>query len=141
MVGEVFEEGREAQNSSDSEVMIRRSNQRLLRSSPLHRQGNSENLSLSIDSPNKEISKLVSIGKAIGVDLNNKEILFKNLVDNGKETKRKRVKDLVVENNISFLCLQETKSAIKHEWQVASIWGKKKMGFEALDSRGNSAGI
>ncbi|KAJ9545225.1 hypothetical protein OSB04_024932 [Centaurea solstitialis] len=59
----------------------------------------------------------------------------------GKESKRSWAKKMVSDHKISFLCLQETKVVIEHEWQVKSVWGGNNLGFAALDSSGNSAGI
>ena len=54
----------------------------------------------------------------------------------GKEYKRKWVKDLVTEHKVCFLCIQETKAVIDHEWQARSIWGRNDVNFAALDSMG-----
>ncbi|KAJ9547296.1 LOW QUALITY PROTEIN: hypothetical protein OSB04_019839 [Centaurea solstitialis] len=59
----------------------------------------------------------------------------------GKETKRRWLKDMVLAHKIIFLCVQETKTVINSDWQVASVWGKNRMDFVALDSVGNSSGI
>ncbi|KAJ9542202.1 LOW QUALITY PROTEIN: hypothetical protein OSB04_028708 [Centaurea solstitialis] len=156
-VGDAFARNRDSQVSSDSECMIRRSNKRIMETPSQLGQGNSEAVSLSIDSPIHDLHKLVSVGNAIGVDLNNQEeLLMKvagigdwlmlkflswNINGMGKETKCKWVKDLVLEHKISFLCLQETKTPIKEDWQVARVWGKPNMKFSSLDSVGNSSGI
>ncbi|KAJ9556157.1 hypothetical protein OSB04_010771 [Centaurea solstitialis] len=69
------------------------------------------------------------------------KILSWNINGMGKETKRKWVKDIVATQKISFLCLQETKMVVEHDWQVSSVWGRKSMEFVALDSCGHSSGI
>ncbi|KAJ9547331.1 hypothetical protein OSB04_019874 [Centaurea solstitialis] len=64
-----------------------------------------------------------------------------NLNGLGKQSKRSWVKTLVAEHNVKFLCIQETKTAVQHHWQVKSIWGQKGFDFASLDSSGNSSGI
>ncbi|KAJ9568335.1 hypothetical protein OSB04_004301 [Centaurea solstitialis] len=68
-------------------------------------------------------------------------LLSWNLNGMGKASKCKWVKDLVKAKNISLLCLQETKTAIKFDWQVKSVWGKRSTEFAAIDLSGNSSGI
>ncbi|KAJ9561162.1 LOW QUALITY PROTEIN: hypothetical protein OSB04_006322 [Centaurea solstitialis] len=121
LVGEVFFGGRDTQESSDSECLIKSSNQRLLNQNvPSH--------STSLDSPILDSSKLNSVGKAIGLRTRLMlKVLSWNINDMGKETKR-------AEHKISFLCLQETKTSICHDWQVNSVWGRKNCNFVALDS-------
>ncbi|KAJ9535114.1 hypothetical protein OSB04_un001810 [Centaurea solstitialis] len=78
-VGDPYVEGRENQASSDSECLVRRSNKQILKSAPSSQQGTFD----SLDSPISDLGKLVSIGKAIGLDLENKEGFLLNLVENG----------------------------------------------------------
>ncbi|KAJ9567980.1 hypothetical protein OSB04_003946 [Centaurea solstitialis] len=112
LVEDAFAGNRDDQASSDSEVMIRRSNKRFLVS-------NSQ----------------------FGQEWDMLKILSWNINGMGKDTKCKWVKDLVAEHKTSFVCLQETKTVIKEEWQVAKVWGKPNMDYSSLDSVGNSAGI
>ncbi|KAJ9564378.1 hypothetical protein OSB04_000344 [Centaurea solstitialis] len=85
LVGEAFVVNREIQESLDSECLIRRSNQRILSSSPKIILNNPSLSSLSHESPIQEVRKLVSIGNAIGINLENKEDLLLNLLGKGDE--------------------------------------------------------
>lgn len=69
------------------------------------------------------------------------KVLSWNINGMGKESKCKWSKDRVAEHKISFLCLQETKSSITADWQVARVWGRNSWDFASLDAVGNSSGI
>lgn len=76
-VGEAFVGNRDSQSSSDSELLIKRSNKRNMAASPKKQQGNSDVVSLSFDSSSFEWKKLVEVGEAIGVRLNTQEVPLK----------------------------------------------------------------
>ncbi|KAJ9545231.1 hypothetical protein OSB04_024938 [Centaurea solstitialis] len=84
--GETFLGDRLSHDSSDSEMLIKRSNRRIKAFSPLSRQGNSDDLSLSNESPDQTVSKLIEVGKAVGINLENREDLLEKVVGNGVTT-------------------------------------------------------
>ncbi|XP_024958879.1 uncharacterized protein LOC112499834 [Cynara cardunculus var. scolymus] len=59
----------------------------------------------------------------------------------GKESKRNWVKSVGRDHKISFLCLQESKMVVQHEWQVASVWGGNHFKFASIDPVGRSSGL
>ncbi|KAJ9562376.1 hypothetical protein OSB04_007536 [Centaurea solstitialis] len=82
-VGNSFVVDRDPQSSLDYESMIKRLNNRI--SSRIGSEHNNSSLPAesSLDSPVLDAEKLTSVGKAIGLDLNNKEGVFKILVESG----------------------------------------------------------
>ena len=69
------------------------------------------------------------------------KLLSWNINGIGKEEKRKWVRDAVRARRISFLCLQETKAALNHNWQVKALWSGNSQDFAAQEAVGNSSGI
>jgi len=70
------------------------------------------------------------------------KVLSWNINGLGKVEKRCWVQKMVKENNLSFLCLQETKMSAMRIGDVYSLWGGgKQVEFVALDAVGYSGGI
>ena len=81
--GATFDCSRSNQVSSDSEEMIRRSMRRIRSVPNPPTMDRPSNWSPSLDSPSMDLDRLVNVGHAIGLNLEDNRHLVKSLIDNG----------------------------------------------------------
>ncbi|PWA52985.1 RNA-directed DNA polymerase, eukaryota [Artemisia annua] len=91
----------------------------------------------------KELEATVSVGAALGVELDSHEdLVLKSITDEGLGglDKVPWLNKLKCRNGVDFLAIQETKAEIVSDSVGFSIWGKRDFGLDFVGAEGQSDG-